>query len=166
MNNTLVTVLIPSYNHQKYIKDAILSVINQTYKNIELIVIDDGSSDDSLQIIRSLGKKYNFKYIIRENRGICATLNEALNMAKGVYFCGLGSDDMFFPEKIEKQVNFMLNNPEYAMCYSRVQLFNEKGYFELKAKKNYKSGYIFKDLILENFIEAPTALIKTDVLKK
>ena len=114
MNNTLVTVLIPSYNHQKYIKDAILSVINQTYKNIELIVIDDGSSDDSPQIIRSLGKKYNFKYIIRENRGICATLNEALNMAKGVYFCGLGSDDMFFPEKIEKQVNFMLNNPEYV----------------------------------------------------
>ena len=100
MNNIqakpLVSIIMSSYNHEKYIETAILSALNQTYKNIELIVVDDGSKDNSASILKQLKEKYNFYLEIRENNGLVKTLNYILkNLVHGKYVCVLDSDDYY-----------------------------------------------------------------------
>ncbi len=163
----LVTIVVPSYNHEKYIKEAIESIINQSYKNIELIVIDDGSTDSSPKILEKLSKEYNFKYIHRENRGLSKTLNEALSLANGEYFSICASDDRFLLDKISKQVEFLESNLEYGVCYGNVISFNDLGVNRKVDVKNGKSGWIFKDLITANIIiPAPSSIIRTDILRE
>ncbi len=169
MREPLVTVVIPSYNHEKYIKDAVLSVVKQkNYNNIELIVIDDGSSDNSPAILDRLSKKYKFRYISRENRGLCRTLNEALSISSGEYFSICASDDMFVEDKIAKQVRFLEDNPNYAVCYGDIILMDNLGEIKERVEiKNAKSGWIFKELLLgEIGIPAPSTMIRTEILRE
>lgn len=91
----LVTVIIPSYNHERYISQSIESVVFQSYKNIEIIVIDDGSKDQSVTLINGLADKYGFIVIARENRGVAKTLNEGIGLARGKYMSFLASDDYY-----------------------------------------------------------------------
>ena len=105
MSNTLVSVVIPSYNHKRYIGKAIQSVIDQKYRPIELIIIDDGSSDGSGELIWSLRSKIEksgiaFKFIERENRGAHHTINEGLKLASGEWLTILNSDDYYLPTRI------------------------------------------------------------------
>lgn len=165
--NPLVTFFIPSYNHIKYVEQSIISVCEQTYQNLDVIVIDDGSIDGSHELISKLQEKYNFKYIHRPNKGLIRTLNEALEIAQGEYFCWGGSDDIFIKDKVEKQVKFFEKNPEYALCYGKMIFIdgNDKTIKEAKTKHN-KSGYVFDDLIYRCFITLPTVMVKTDILKE
>lgn len=163
-NMPLVSVVIPSYNHEKYVSDSIKSVINQTYKNIELIVIDDGSKDSSVSIIQKLADEYKFKFIHRPNKGLCATLNEGLNLANGKYFCAVASDDKFILDKIEKQVKFMEENPDVAVCCGNHIEFNEN--YENKISLKFDKKYDFETMLELDLISAPTAMIKSEVLKK
>lgn len=122
-NEPLVTVGMPAYNHEKYIKEAILSTIEQTYKNIEFIIINDGSTDNTDKIIKELendckNRFVNFIYINQDNKGISYTLNKILNLAKGEYITFISSDDTQVKNKIEEGVKFFLQNPEYDFCYS------------------------------------------------
>ncbi len=167
MKQHLVTVVIPSYNHSKYIEKAIVSVFEQTYNNIELIVIDDGSTDESNKIISELANNYKFQYIHRENKGLIKTLNEALDLAHGKYFTMLGSDDYFDKYKIEKQVEFFEQNKDCALCYGNVTYINRDDKVLKKGKtKHFKSGYIFKDLLFKNFIPLPSVMIKTAIVRE
>lgn len=161
----LVSVVVPCYNHEKYVKDTIESILNQTYKNIELIVIDDGSKDNSVYIIQKLADKYNFTFINRPNKGLSATLNEGIKLAKGKYFCVCASDDKYLFDKIEKQVRFMENHLKYEMCYAKVIQFNDKESKEIEIK-NPPIGFIFDDLINRCFIPAVTVMIRIDIFKK
>jgi alpha-1,3-rhamnosyltransferase len=160
----LVSVVVPCYNHEKYVKETIESIINQTYKNIELIVIDDGSKDNSIQVIQELADKYVFTFIHRPNKGLSATLNDGIRLSKGKYFCACASDDIYILNKIEKQVEFMEANPDYGMCYGKIIEFDKTGYKKEREIKNAKSGWIFDDLILQNFIPAVTQMTKKRIL--
>lgn len=139
-NYPLVSVIIPSYNHEKYIKEAILSVINQTYKNIELIVIDDGSTDNSFEIIQKLSKEHNFVCMKQKNSGVSKTLNIGITAAKGEFLSLLASDDIYVENKIEKQVFFLLNNNDYGIVCSNMIKFYEIGY-EKKIKSLNPCSY-------------------------
>ena len=115
-NNPYVTVVVPSYNHAQYIKKCIMSIINQTYKNFQLIVIDDGSSDNSVDIIQDLSEMYGFTFIVQENKGVAATLNRAIReYCVGDYFTFCASDDFWTSDKLEIQVAFMEENRFYPM---------------------------------------------------
>lgn len=166
----LVSVRIPAYNHERYIKEAINSVINQTYKNIELIIINDGSPDKTHENIMELYDKCEerferFEYISRGNRGLVATLNELNQLAKGYYITGLASDDFYAPTKIEKQVEALEKNYEHVMCYGNmIRVDNKSNILGRVTTKYNKSGYIFNDLLFRNFITAPTVFIKKSVL--
>lgn len=160
----LVSIVVACYNHEKYIKVAIESIVNQTYKNIELIVIDDGSKDNSVKVIQELEDKYNFIFIHRPNKGLSATLNEGIKLSKGKYFCACASDDIYMLDKIEKQVEFMELNPQYGMCYGKIIEFDDTGYKEKREIKNAKSGWIFDDLLMcKFFIPAITFMIKKEI---
>lgn len=163
--NPLVSIIIPSYNHIRYIRQTIESVHNQTYHPIELFVIDDGSTDGSQMLLEQLKEEFHFSLICRENKGLVYTLNQALVLAKGDYICVVASDDIFHPSKIETQVQFMLQNSEYAMCFGKMRIIDEFGNFIKNLKsKAAKSGNIFYDIYGKNFITAPTVMIKKEVL--
>lgn len=163
----LVTFVIPSYNHIKYVEKSIKSVCEQTYENLEVIVIDDGSTDRSHELITKLQQKYGFIYAHRANKGLIKTLNEALEIAKGEYFCWGGSDDIFLKDKVEKQVEFFETNPDFVLCYGRMVFIDENGNIIKEAKTKYnKSGYIFDQLMYRCFITLPTVMVKTDILKE
>ena len=91
--NPLVTIVIPSYNHADFIERAIESVFNQTYKNIEVILIDDGSTDSTKTRVEKLQKKFSFQAIFQENIGLSATLNKLIDMASGEYISVCSSDE-------------------------------------------------------------------------
>ncbi len=165
-NLPLVSVVVPCYNHEKYVKETIESIINQTYKNIELIVIDDGSKDNSVSVIQELADKYGFTFIHRPNKGLSATLNEGIRLAKGKYFSSIASDDILFLEKIEKQVKFMESNPKYGMCYGKIVYFEDSIENTYDYPNSNKQGWVFDDLLNYGcFIPAPSYFTRKEVFE-
>ena len=143
-----VSIIMSSYNHVKFVEKAVLSAVNQTYKNIEFIVIDDGSKDDSPVLLKSLQEKYGFYLECRTNHGLVKTLNYALkNLATGKYVCILDSDDYFALNKIEKQVALLEQNPQCGLCYNPIYYVdeNDKIISDAIDPKNTKTGYIFEE---------------------
>jgi len=162
----LVSVIVPCYNHEKYVQATIESIVNQTYKNIELIVIDDGSKDASPQIIEALSKQYNFKFIHRPNKGLSATLNEGIELSQGEYIAVCASDDIYIANKIEKQVDFMENNLDYGMCFGKIISIDNFGTETKNNQKYSRSGWIFKDILYQKFtIPAVTSMFRKDIFK-
>lgn len=164
MENGLVSVVIPVYNGAKYIRECLLSVFNQTYTNIEVIVIDDGSSDDLEGQIREFKKRIRF--FRRPHEGLSKTRNFGLKMAKGKYVAFLDVDDLWKPEKLSAQVNLMEKNPGIGMVYCAVDLIDERGQPIDGMQKSFQkaSGWIFKNLLECNFICISTVVIKKEVV--
>jgi alpha-1,3-rhamnosyltransferase len=168
MENPLVSIIVPSYNHEKYVKQSINSIINQTYTNIQLIVIDDGSRDNTPAIIKDLADKHHFEFEHQENLGLPKTLNKVIQKyVRGKYLCFLASDDFLPPDSIEKRVAFMEKNPDYAVGYGRrICVDTNSVTIHYDDEDFYCSGSIFNDLFLANFwISAPTAIMKREVLE-
>jgi alpha-1,3-rhamnosyltransferase len=162
--NPLVSVIVPCYNHEHYVESTISSIINQSYKNIELIVLDDGSKDNSPKILQLLSKKYNFYFEHQQNIGLTATLNKALALANGKYICIVASDDYWPLHKIEIQVQFMEQNQEYAMSYGKmISIDANSNIIDYMEYQNI-SGNIFENIFISNVISAPTAIIRKEIL--
>ena len=121
--NDLVTIIMPSYNASKYIQTSINSIQNQTYSNWELIVVDDCSTDNTIEIVKKFNDSRIRLYVNEKNSGAAISRNKALREAKGKWIAFLDSDDVWLPEKLEKQVRFMEEN-EYSFTYTdyRIQL--------------------------------------------
>ena len=115
----LVSVVIPFYNSEKYLLNTLISVYNQTYKNIEVILINDGSEDDSDRIARTFIRA-NDKYIIKENTGISDSRNLGIKASEGTYILFLDSDDILSNDFIEKRVNLLDKNPDLSFCCSNI----------------------------------------------
>ena len=118
---SLVSVVVPAYNHEKYIEECINSIINQTYENIELIILNDGSTDKTsekikLKIEECKRRFKRFLFIDKENEGVAKTNNIGLAKSKGKFFTGCASDDTFTENAIEIMVDFLENNPEYVLA--------------------------------------------------
>lgn len=123
---TMVSIITPAHNSEKYIKQTIESVLNQTYQNWELIIIDDYSSDNTVEIAKQY-QDYRIKIIsLKINVGAAEARNIGLRMAKGKYIAFLDSDDLWKKDKLEKQLKFMIEN-NYAFSFSSYQLMNEDG---------------------------------------
>ncbi|WP_404445978.1 glycosyltransferase [Sutcliffiella horikoshii] len=146
-----VTVFIPVYNSEKNIKECINSIIDQTYKNLEILIVDDGSTDNSLDIINSFND--NRIRLIRnnENKGIPYTRNLGLQEAKGKYLAVMDSDDIAFLNRIEVQVKFMEKNKDIDVLGSNYQLiggkFNKKVISKFTIDQEIKAGLIFLNRI-------------------
>jgi glycosyltransferase involved in cell wall biosynthesis len=169
----LVSVGMLSYNHEKYIAQAIESVLNQTIYDLELIIIDDGSKDNSRRIIKEYSAKDpRVKPIFHErNFGIARGANDCLKNASGEYFGFLGSDDLWEPSKTEKQLKILEKDPE-KVVWSEGQIINGDGDLtgrtmtELLFSPTKKSGYIFQELLREDFIFGQSILMKTEIAQK
>jgi teichuronic acid biosynthesis glycosyltransferase TuaG len=126
--NSLVSIITPSYNTSRFIGETIECVINQTYKNWELLITDDFSVDNSVEIIESYMKKDSRIKLLRmdSNIGAAAARNVSIENAKGRYIAFLDSDDIWKPNKLERQLKFMSDN-NYAFTYTAYELINEEG---------------------------------------
>lgn len=121
-----VSVILPSYNHEPYVESAVRSVMEQTGVDFELIVIDDGSKDRSPEILKRLSEELGFTFIHRPNKGVVATLNEALSLARGLYVCSFSSDDIMPPDRLKNQSGFLDAHPEAVACFGQVMpLFDD-----------------------------------------
>ena len=129
----LVTLIIPAYNHEKFVKECLDSATAQLYSNLELLIIDDGSTDRTPQIIEEWlsnvpNRWLRLDYIRQENKGLTATLNSALLWAKGKYISPIASDDIMYPNKISVLVESLeLKGEEYAAAFGNAQFINEQG---------------------------------------
>jgi glycosyltransferase involved in cell wall biosynthesis len=131
MASPLISVIVPSYNHKQYIELALRSILTQNYRPIEVIVIDDGSTDGSQELLYSLEKKYshhNVKLIIRcrQNMGAHKTINEGLSIARGHYLTILNSDDYYLPGRLKALVHALLKSKGH-FAFSNVQHVDEYG---------------------------------------
>ena len=122
-------VMVPSFNHEPFIANCLNSIINQTHPPTKLLVIDDGSKDDSPKIIEEILKECPFdsELIVRENRGLCATLNEGFSLSSGKYFAYLGSDDFWLPGFIEARTALLDTRDTAVLGYGHAFLVNEHG---------------------------------------
>ena len=133
----LVSVLLASYNHEKYVEAAVRSIMAQKGVAFELIVIDDGSKDKSPEILERLSAELRFRYIHRENRGVVATLNELLSLARGKYFCSFASDDIMPPDRLKIQSDYLVNHPQHKVCFGQIHLMDEQGNVSPEADPRY-----------------------------
>ncbi len=129
-SNDLVSVIIPVYNGEHYIEQAIYSVINQTYKFLEIILIDDGSTDRSKNIIKSIqteqvSRKINYFY--QKNQGVAIARNQGISHSKGEYIAFLDQDDIWMPNKLSLQIKFLKDNPNIDFVLGKQKIFLEEG---------------------------------------
>ena len=165
-----VSVLVSAYNHEAYIEACLLSILNQTYKNIELIVIDDGSRDNTFAVVRKLAAQYGFYAEQQKNMGLTPTLNKALAMATGKYVCQFGSDDIMLPDKTAKQVAYLEAHPDVAVCGGNAILIDSQGK-ELEGRRDTapEREVTFEKLFTSERnagIIASTGMIRKSVLDK
>lgn len=160
----LVSIIIPTYNNVDTICQAVDSCINQTYRNIEIIVIDDGSTDNTKKVLSKYLSDERFKYIYQENQERSSARNHGLDVAKGEYIQFLDSDDRLYPTKIEKQVNFLDANPEYFMVYCGVEYIDKNGKWISTLEKGYKN-IVQRQLLKGNFIAIHAPLTKKNNIR-
>ena len=169
LDTPLVTIAIPCYNHEVFVQDSIRSVINQTYKNIEFIIIDDGSTDQSVNKIKEMlieceQRFTRFEFRDRPNKGLCNTLNEALEWAQGDYFCVIASDDQMLPEKTSLQISSFKSDT--VGVFGGVNIINNKNQILSSRVREY-SETGFEDILLNKHdLPASSQMFKTDILRQ
>lgn len=161
----LISVIIPTYNRIEYLKQTLDSVLEQTYQNIEVIIIDDGSTDNTREVILS-NKDRRIKYIWQENSGLPALArNKGLNAARGEYVAFLDSDDLWLPAKLEKQMQAFDNNPGLLLVSTNGYYFREN--YRKKMKSIITDKKIsFRSLLRDNIIITSSVLMKSEVMKQ
>jgi len=163
-SDPLISVIIPTYNCASYIPDAIDSALCQTYKNIEIIVVDDGSTDNTAAVLKKYGKKITVHS--QENRGLSAARNTGFKISKGQFICFLDSDDILLPEKFSLQMEAFEKNPDVDVFISGYIDVDEDGVKEiLSGKKRWNRDGLEKMLKHEVF-PPHAALIKRTALEK
>ena len=165
-----VTVIISSYNHAPYVEAAIQSVLDQTYPHVELLVIDDGSQDNSVERIQRLQTHYGFDFRTQANQGLTRTLNEAIARARGDFIAPFGSDDIMLPERLALQVAHMTGKPEIGICAGNIELMHADGtpYPEKRQARDIPFRRLdFDDMFLERkpYPPAPTLLFRKSALE-
>lgn len=169
-NQALVSIVIPCYNHEQFIQDSIQSVIDQTYQNIELIIIDDGSKDASVEKIQQMislceERFTRFEFRSRPNKGLSATLNESLDWCKGQFYSAIASDDMMLKHKTERQVE-ILSREDYVAVFGAVEMIDNHNNKIGQIRQSDKV-FSFNDLFYtDRFLPAPTQMIRLESLRK
>lgn len=161
----LVSVIIPTYNQPGFLVQAIESVLKQTYKNYEIIVIDDGSTDNTKEILDSYIKNRKIKYVYQNNKRQAAARNTGILNSKGEFIAFLDHDDLWLPKKLELQVP-LFKDKEVALVYTNSEDINSKGKTIKKRNLKYCGGYIFKDLLKRHFITNSSVIIRKECLRK
>ena len=173
MYNPKVSIAIPSYNHGKYISETIESILNQTFQDFEIIITDDGSSDNTVEVIKTFKDDRIKLFVFDENQGACKALNNCIINSKGKYFAYISSDDVWENDKIEKQVKYLDENPSTQVVFTKVKIIDEESnpfnetdhfYFSIFEQENRpRSEWLNHFFYYGNCICHPSIMIKRSV---
>lgn len=177
MDKPLVSIICLCYNHEKYIEQAINSVLLQSHENLELIVVDDASTDNSQSIIERMSENHGFHvHFNPSNLGNCKSFNIGFKRSNGKYIIDLAADDQLFPSRVEEGVNSLEKKGNtYAVDFCDVELIDEKGnskgsHFKRdvhgKLTSDVPEGDIYKILVEKYFFSAPSIMMRRTVLEE
>lgn len=161
----LISVIIPTYNRRDFLKEAIRSVLEQSFRDFELIVVDDGSKDGTHEMIQ---REFSglLTYLYQENQGVSRARNRGLQVAQGEFVAFLDSDDLWLPRKLERQVAFMQSNPDAQICYTD-EIWIRRGVRVNPKKKHAKySGWIYPRCLPLCIISPSSALMRRELLEQ
>ena len=164
MTVPFVSVIIPTYNGSRFIKETVQSVIGQTYPNIEIIIVDDGSTDNTPDIVKSINDP-RLIHIRQANSGVSMARNHGIDISHGDYIAFLDHDDVWLPHKLERQLQLFKEDPNIAMVYSDTFIIDENNSIinTYSHKIKFYRGMIFKELFFSCFITILTVVIKKPV---
>ncbi len=145
MSQPLISVIIPNYNYAHFLPQAIESVLAQTYPRIEIVVVDDGSKDNSIEVLKSYGARV--RVIEQQNQGVARVRNRGVAESGGEYVAFLDADDLWLPSKIEKQVARLLAEPGLGLVHCGVEEIDKAG-APLRLLLNGQEGWVAKELVL------------------
>lgn len=162
-----ISVIIPTYNRSDLLREAIASVLIQSCQDFEVVVVDDGSTDDTRAVVRSFNSP-KISYFFQENCGRSAARNTGIRLAGGEYIAFLDSDDIFMPNKLELQAGFLDENDSYGMVYSYAKNVDEDGQYLTHHYDGDLSGVIYPDMLFikNNFITTPTVMVRSKILSE
>lgn len=165
-NEPLLSVIIPTYNRGRLILNSVTSVLNQTYKNIELIVVDDCSTDNTEEILKSINDS-RIKYVkLEKNSGACIARNKGIELSTGKFIAFNDSDDLWLPEKINSQLDFLYeNNAEISFCKMECRT-PENNFIHNFPNIEFDRKISYKDLLKYNSASTQTIFGKTDCFKE
>lgn len=166
-DNPRVSVIIPTYNRGRFILEAIDSVLSQEYPNFELLVIDDGSTDNTAAVVGAIDDP-RLRYIQQDNRGRSNARNRALSLARGAFITFLDSDDLYLPSKISLQVQYLLDNPETGMIYTSAYCIDDDGNMLQHRYEATVSGMIYEQIAFFQpvTITLPTVMARREVFEQ
>lgn len=162
-SDPFISVLMPVYNGEKYLREAIDSILNQTYTNFEFIIINDGSTDTTEEIILSYEDERILYIKNEENLRLIRTLNKGLDLAKGKYIARMDADDISLPSRLEKQVKFMEKNPEVGLCGTFLKTIGNR---EDTVSFHTDDNNIRFRLLFSTYLRHPSVMIKSEIIKK
>ena len=157
-----ISVILPVYNSQEYIGQSINSILDQTYKNFELIIIDDGSTDNSKEICKNLSMKDDrIVFIDNSHKGLTISLNKALEIAKGKFIARQDADDISLPERFEKQLKWFLKDDRRVLCGTNCKILYENNVYKNNKSLKFTNSKITKKLKYSNcFVHSSTMFLR------
>ncbi len=165
--NPLVSVIMTAYNSEKYIEDAIKSILNQTYRNLELIIIEDVSTDGTLQVIKQFSDDRIRLYCNEKNSGTLYGMQRGMSVANGKYIAILDSDDISFSSRIEKQVSFLQTHPEVLLCATKADnLINGKVKKQEDSRAKTMEELRFSMLFANNIVHSTVMFRRSEIEKR
>jgi len=159
-----VSVVIPTYNQASFLPEAVASVRAQEFPNLEIIVVDDGSTDDTSGALERLSGEGKLQAIRQENAGAAAARNRGISAARGDWIAFLDADDFWFPGKLSAQFDALRRSPKAGFCYTDVLLRLKNG--EERHHKSPMSGPLLLELLTGNYFATPTVLVRRDCFEK
>ncbi|MDO7897411.1 glycosyltransferase family 2 protein [Pseudomonas citrulli] len=162
----LISIVAPCYNAEKYLEEAIHSIFAQDYPNYEVIVVDDGSTDNSLAMLRQLQQTYDFQLYSQANQGVSAALNHGLKYARGEYVSTPDLDDVMLPHSLRVRADYLDHHPETGCVGALIIYMNSNGQAIKEQRRTSTRVYTFDDILREAVvIGAPTALYRMSALR-
>ena len=165
MNTPLVSVLMPVYNGEPYLREAVESILNQSFTDFEFIIIDDGSTDKTPEILKSYADP-RLVVVNQANIGVTQSLNKAINMARGQYIARMDADDISLPKRLQMQVEFLEKHPTVGLVGTSVIHFDEDGKMIMEKLLLTESAWIKEALLSENQLCHGSVMFRRECIEK
>lgn len=162
----LVSIVVPTYKHRDFLPETLASIARQTFQDFEIIVVNDGSPDDTREVLRPWIAANKITYIEQENRGPGSARNRGLYQARGKYIAFLDDDDLWPPDSLETRVAALENHPNLVLVYGRFAFFSKAGEYSMSNQQKFPSGWVEREFLLRNWMQSlGQTLIRTATLQ-